>query len=84
MNFKVEFVYNVEQEAYVMARQSEGGDFSLSASSRLGGAAIRPVVTQPRKLRNAGSPDFEVFAFILINPKDAASFSVGKVVKLEP
>ena len=84
MTFKVEFVCNLDEKTYVMARQLEGGGFSLSASSRLGGAAIRPVVTQPRRLRNDGGADFEAFAFILINPEDAASFSVGKVVTLEP
>ena len=84
MIFKVEFVYNLEHETYVMARQLEGGDFSLSASARLGGATIRPVVTQPRMLRDDGSPDLKVFAFILINPEEAVTFSVGKMVELEP
>lgn len=84
MKFSVEFVYRLGQEAYVMARQLEGGDFSLSASSRLDGAAIRPVVTQPRKLRSDGSPDLEVFAFILANPEDVTSFHVGKVINLQP
>jgi hypothetical protein len=84
LKFKVEFVYKLDQEAYVMARQLEGGDFSLSASSRLDGAAIRPAVTQPRKLRSDGSPDLEVFAFILANPDDAASFRLGEVIELQP
>src|SRR5258708_2589915 len=70
VKFKVEFVYKLDQEAVIMARQLEGGVFSLSASSRLDGAAIRPEITQPRKLHADGSPDLEVFAFILTNPED--------------
>lgn len=42
MKFEVELVYKFEQEAYVMARQLEVSKFSLSASSRLEGAPIRP------------------------------------------
>jgi len=67
-----------------MARQLEAGGFSLSASSRLDGSAIRPVVTQPRKLHADGSTDLEVFAFILTNPADMGSFHVGKVIELQP
>jgi len=84
VKFKVEFVYKLDKEAYVLARQLEGDGFSLSVSSRLGGASIRPVVTQPRKLRSDGSPDLEVFTFILSHPEDVVCFHEGNVIDLEP
>jgi len=84
VKFKVEFVYKLDQEAYVMARQLEVSNFSLSASSRLEGAPIRPFLSQPRKLRSDGSPDLDVFAFILANRDDMERFWVGQVVELEP
>ena len=83
MKFKVEFVYRHESGSYLFARHLETGDFSLSASSRLGGVSIQPSLSQPRKLKPDGSPDLDVFAFVLTDRQDADRFSVGQIVELE-
>ena len=82
VKFQVEFLYAIESESYVFARRMEQGDFSLSASSRLGGAAIVPSVSQPRKIRPDGTPDLDVFAFVLTDRQDAQRFHVGQIVEL--
>ena len=82
MKFQVEFVYERDSEAYVFARQQEAGDFSLSPTSRFGGAAIRPAVSQPRKIRPDGTPDLDIFAFILADRGDIEKFHGGQIVEL--
>ena len=84
MKFQVEFLYERDSEAYVFARRQEAGDFSLSAQSRLGTAALGPSVTQPRKIRPDRSPDLDIFAFVLKDRRDLATFSVGQIVELHP
>lgn len=83
MKFQVEFVHRHESGSYLFARHLEAGDFTLSASSRLGGVPIQPVLSQPRKLRPDGSPDLDVFAFVLADRQDADRFSAGQIVELE-
>ena len=83
MKFKVEFVYKHESGPYLFARQLQAGDFSLSRSSRLGGVPILPSITQPRKLKPDGSPDLDIFAFVLKEREHADKFSVGQIVELE-
>ena len=83
MKFKVEFIYRHETGPYLFARQLQGGDFSLAATSRLGGVPIQPWLSQPRKLRPDSSPDLDVFAFVLTERQDADRFSVGQIVELE-
>ena len=84
MKFKVEFVYRQEHGPYLFARRMEDGDFSVSASSRLGGVPIQPSLSLPRKLKPDGSPDLDVFAFVLTERQDAERFSVGQIVELVP
>ncbi|NBV24896.1 MAG: hypothetical protein EBS05_23625 [Proteobacteria bacterium] len=84
MRFAVEFVYERDAEAYVFARRQESGDFTLSASSRLGSAPIRPAVTQPRKILADGTPDLDIFAFVLADRHDMQTFHVGQIVELHP
>ena len=83
MTFAVEFVYERDAEAYLFARRQERSDFTLSESSRLGGAAIRPGVTQPRKILADGTPDLDIFAFVLADRRDVGSFRVGQIVELQ-
>jgi hypothetical protein len=83
MKFEVEFVYRHESGSYLFARHLETGHFTLSASSRLGGVPIQPWLSQPRKFKPDGSPDLDVFAFVLTNRLDADKFSVGQIVELE-
>lgn len=82
MKFKIEFVYKHESGPYLFARRLESGDFSVSASSRLGGVPIHPSLTQPRKLKPDGSRDLDVFAFVLAGRQDAERFYVGQIVEL--
>jgi hypothetical protein len=84
MKFKVEFVFRQEGPPYLFARQVEGGHFSVSASSQLGGVPIQPSLSQPRALKPDGSPDLDVFAFVLTERQDAERFSVGQIVELVP
>jgi hypothetical protein len=83
VKFKVEFVYPHEHGAYLFARRLELGDFSVSSSSRLGGVPIQPHLSQPRKLKPDGSPDLDVFAFILSQRDDAKRFTIDQIVELE-
>jgi len=84
MRFVVEHVYERDAEVYVFARRQERGDFTLSASSRLGRASVRPAVTQPRKILADGTPDLDVFAFVLTDRRDMQNFYVGQIVELHP
>jgi hypothetical protein len=84
MKFKVEFIFGQEGPPYLFARQIEVGHFSVSTSSRLGGVPIQPSLSQPRKLKPDGSPDLDVFAFVLTEQQDAERFSVGQIIELEP
>ncbi len=83
MTFTVEFVYESDAGAFVFARRQVRGDFTLSESSRLGNAAIRPAVTQPRKILADGTPDLDVFGFVLVDRRDVGSFYVGQILDLQ-
>ena len=83
MKFRVESLFDLEEHAWLLARQMEHGTFSLSPTPRLGGVVIRHFVEQPRKLKPDGSPDFDVFAFELGDRRDRARFSVGQIVELD-
>jgi hypothetical protein len=83
VKFKVEYVGKSETSSYLFARRLEPGDFSVSGSSRLGGVPIRPSISSPRALKPDGSPDLDVFAFILAESQDAERFSVGQTVELQ-
>ena len=72
----------VDDDVYVFARQLEPGSFTLTDDSTLGGVAIRRWLEQPRKVRDDGSLDTEVFAFVLRNPDDRERFHEGLEVDL--
>jgi hypothetical protein len=84
VKFKVEFVYTHKHGAYLFARRLEDCDFSVSASSRLSGVPLQPHLSQPRKIKPDGSPDLDVFAFILARREDGEKFALGQIVELEP
>ena len=82
VKFKVEFVGKFDSSSYLLARQIEAGHFSVSVSSRIGGVPIQPSLSQPRALKPDGSPDSDVWAFVLREPQDAERFSVGQTIEL--
>jgi hypothetical protein len=81
MRFKLEHV-STGKAPYVLARQMEGGDFTVGPGSRLGGARLMMRLSQPRSLNPDGSPDFTVFAFQLLGASDALVLKVGETVDL--
>jgi hypothetical protein len=83
VKFKVEFILKLDSGSYVFARQLGVGNFSVSASSRLGGVPIQPSLSQPRAAMPDGSPDLDIWAFVMREPQDAEKFSVGQTVELE-
>ena len=83
VRMRIEYVSPERSGHYVFARRLEAKDFRLTASSRLGGIAIEPKLSQPRKLKGDGSVDLEVFAFVLASAADLPRFSVGSEVLLE-
>ncbi len=80
---RIEFVSPAQRGQYVLARAIEKRDFTLTPSSRLGGVAINPVISQPRALKKDGSPDLDIFAFQLKSAADLSKFTVGSEVMLE-
>ena len=84
MQFRIEHVLVHAGNAQVMARSLESGDFALTNHATLGGVPIRPVVTSPRALRDDGTPDLDVFVFLLQRASDAACLVVGQTVTLSP
>lgn len=83
VRMRIEYVSPERSGHYVFARRLEEKDFHLSPASRLGGIAIQPVVSQPRKLKDDGSVDLEVSAFVLVSAADLPRFAVGSEVLLE-
>jgi len=80
--FCVEAFFRRSLDAYVLVRQIDPGDFALADSPMLGNVPIRRWLSQPRKLKSDGSPDFSVFAFVLALGSDADRLHVGDVVEL--
>jgi hypothetical protein len=83
VKFLVEYSFEIDAQPYLLARRLDSSTFSLSATPRLGGIPIRQFVEQPRKLTPDGSPDLDVFAFMLADRGDSERFSVGQIVELE-
>jgi hypothetical protein len=83
VKFKVEFIGKVDSSSFLIARQLEAGHFSVSASSQLGGVPIQQSLSQPRALKPDGSPDLDIWAFVLREPQDAQRFFVGQTIELE-
>jgi len=83
MKFRIEYIFQQERPAYLLARQLESGDFHVSATSRLGGVAIKPYISMPRSITPDNKPDMTIFTFVLATANDLPNLSVGQVVELE-
>ncbi len=81
MKFQIEYIAPSSENAYVLARQLEVGEFSLSGSSQLGGVSVKQL-SMPRRLQTDGNPDLKVFVFALTNGTDRLRLSVGQQVEL--
>jgi hypothetical protein len=85
MKFKVEAAFSVDDTACVAARRIEGGDFSLSASSRLDGVPLQQLLEIPRKLlRPEHGLDLDMFVFALADSAALSRFHKHDVVELTP
>ena len=82
VRMRIEWVAPKQLDRYVLARALESAEFRLSPASTLGGFAIEPILSQPRALKEDGSPDLEIFAFVLRNSSDIAKLRVGEEVLL--
>ncbi|MGC1549492.1 MAG: hypothetical protein WA777_13285 [Rhodanobacter sp.] len=82
MQFRVEYISSPVPSPYVLVRQLEAGDFSLSSQSKLSEIPIVRNVSQPRSLKPDGTPDLSVFAFQLLVASDLEKLEVGQVVEL--
>jgi len=80
VKFKVVFVGKFESGSHIFARQLAACDFSVSASSQLGGVPIQPSLSQPRALRPDGSPDLDIWAFVLREPQNAGNFQSARLL----
>jgi len=85
VKFRVEGLYEIDAQPVLLARRLEGSTFSLSHSTtpQLGGVRIRHFVEMVRRLKPDGSPDLDIFAFVLDDGRDKEKFSVGQIVDLE-
>lgn len=81
MKFQIEYISPSPENAYVLARQLEVGEFSLSGSSQLGGVSVKQM-SMPRRLQTDGNPDLAVFVFALTNGTDRLRLSVAEQVEL--
>ena len=86
MKFRVEGMYEIDAQTVLLARRLGTDSFSLSRSAtpRLSGVPIRHFVKEVRRLRPDGSPDFDIFAFVLDERRDKERLSIGQIVELEP
>lgn len=83
MQVKVESLLSVKGICYVIVRQIESGEFSVSVTTRLNGVPLLPICTQPRKLRANGSLDLEVYVLALESSSDSILFTEGQIVELQ-
>jgi hypothetical protein len=82
VRFRIEFQLTSGGSATVFARRLTRGDFALGPRARLGSVPIQRYVTQPRALLPDGSPDPDLFAFVLVSPKDLSLLPTGSEVEL--
>lgn len=80
---QIEYVAPPRVGKYVFARALGSSDFRLTQSSQLGGAPVEMFLSQPRALKKDGSPDSDVFTFVLKHEDDRAKLTVGSEVTLE-
>lgn len=81
MKVLVEYVREIQGTCYVFVRVPPN-NFVLTDVSTLAGVPIRKWVVQPRKLKEDGTQDKDVFVFALQNARDACKVSVGSVAEL--
>jgi hypothetical protein len=82
VKFRIEFQVVNEGSATVLARRLTRGDFTLGPGACLGRVPIQRFVAQPRALLPDGSPDPDLFAFVLVSPKDLPLVPPGSEVEL--
>ena len=77
MRFRVEGCWS--QRGIVFARQLELGSFTITASSTLGGYAVKAldIAREP-----ALAPDRRLFGFFLDRPSDVIHFARGQEIEL--
>jgi hypothetical protein len=82
VRFRIEFQLAREGSSTVFARRLAQRDFTLGPRPCLGRVPIQGHVTQPRALRPDGSPDPDLFAFVLVSPQDLSLLPIGSEVEL--
>jgi hypothetical protein len=82
VKFRIEFQLASDGSATVLARRLTHGDFTLGPRPCLGTVRIQRYVTQPRALQPDGSPDPDLFAFVLVSPDDLSLLPTGSEVEL--
>lgn len=82
VRFRIEFQLARKGSATVFARRLTHGDFTLGMRPCLGTVPIQRSVAQPRALLPDGSPDWDLFAFVLVSPKDVSLLPTGSEVEL--
>jgi hypothetical protein len=70
------------ERGYLLAEQLDQGDIELGACPRLGPVALRPLVSQPRALDDAGRLRADLFVFHAVERRDVTLVAVGDVVDL--
>jgi hypothetical protein len=81
MKVLVERTQEIHGTCYVFVRISSS-NFVLTDVSTLAGVPIRKWIDQPRKLKDDGTQDKDVFVFALQTTGDAHKISVGSMVEL--
>jgi len=81
--FKVEFTMSQGRKAVVVATQLQESDFQVTEFSFLAGVPIERSLSQPRKIKEDGSPDYDTFVFTLRSQADKDKFQVDDLVELE-
>jgi hypothetical protein len=83
MKFKIETTLSVEGTAIVAARRIDAGEFSVSASSRLGGVRVQRLLEIPSKLLKPGRALLvDLFVFELADSADLSRLQKHDVVEL--
>jgi hypothetical protein len=85
MKFRVEGMYEIDAQTVLLARRLGTDPMSLSPSGtpRLSGIPIRHFVEELHRLKPDGSPDSDIFAFVLDERRDRDRLSAGQIVELE-
>jgi hypothetical protein len=83
MTFEIEYKSEVNDRAFVLARQLKKGEyFALSENPTLGGIKIIRHIGMPRATDKEGKTRLDGFVFTLKIKSDADRFQVGQIVEL--